>query len=237
VLFEEIDEVELRPVPGVALNQVEAEPRQLAPGTTALDRHLGDRGGMEPSRQFLFDDGALADTEVVHDELARHDAEDDLLAAFERDERPLARFDGGLADLAAWRIRVELLDGAPEEDQEFLHRRRVREPGRRRRRRDLDRRTRATRTGTAAAQPCQLAIRNVIACARVNRHGLSFSLADTQLNANEPSDLAWSPAPRSERPCAVAAQHLHATGQEARRECSPAAHWLVPSSRFRESWA
>ncbi len=74
-------------------------------------------------------------------ELAWHHAEDELLAAIERDERPLARLDGGLADLAARRVGVELLNGAPEEDQELVHRRRIREPWHRGRRLVLDRRT------------------------------------------------------------------------------------------------
>ena len=125
MLFEEIDEVELRPVPRIALGQIEAEPRQLARRTAALDRHLGDRGGMEAPRQLLFDDRAFADADFVDDELARHDAEDELLPAFERDERPLAGLDGSLADLAGRRIGVELLDGAPEEEQELVDRRRV----------------------------------------------------------------------------------------------------------------
>ena len=136
---------------------------------------------------------ALADADFVHDELARHDAEDELLAAFERDERPLARFDGGLANLAGRRIGVELLDGAPEEQQELVHRRRRPRAGASPSATGLDRHTRASRSGTAAAQTCQSAIRNVIACACVDRHGLSFSLADTQMNANERSDLACGP--------------------------------------------
>ena len=84
---------------------------------------------MEPPRELLFDDGAAADADLVDDELARHDAEDELLAAFERDERPLARLDGRLADLAGRRVGVELLNGAAEEEQELVDRRRVRGRG------------------------------------------------------------------------------------------------------------
>ncbi len=69
VLFEHVDEAEVQPVPGVALDQVEAEPAELAARSASLDRHLGDRSGMEAARQLLLDDGPAADAGLVDDEL------------------------------------------------------------------------------------------------------------------------------------------------------------------------
>ena len=109
----------------VALDQVEAEPSELTARDAALDRHLRDRGGMEASRELLFDDGAAADAHFVDDHLAGHHAEDELLAAVERDERALARVNRGLADLAGRRIGVKLLDRAREQQQELVDRGRV----------------------------------------------------------------------------------------------------------------
>ncbi len=166
VLLEEIDQAEVQPMPGVALDEVEAEPAELAPGGAALDRHLRDGGGVEPARELLFDDGAAADADLVDDDLARHDAEHQLLAALERDERPLAGLDGRLANLAGRRIGVELLDRARQEQQELVDRGVV---GRARQRaRGLDA---SRRSLTAAVQTCGSAIRSVIACACVDSHG------------------------------------------------------------------
>ena len=122
VLLEEIDQAEVKPVPGVALDEIEAEPPQLAAGSTAFDRYLGDGGGVEPARELLLDDGAAADAHLVDDELARHDAEHQLLAAVECDQRPLAGLNGRLADLAGRRIGVELLNRARQEQEELVDR-------------------------------------------------------------------------------------------------------------------
>ena len=165
VLLEEIDQAEVQPMPRVALDEVEAEPRQLAPGGAALDGHLGDRGRVEPPRELLFDDGAAADADVVDDDLTRHDAEDQLLAALERHERPLAGFNGRLADLAGRRVGVELLNRAGEEQQELIDRGVV---GRARRARRLGARRHSL---TAAVQTCGPALRSVIACACGDSHG------------------------------------------------------------------
>jgi hypothetical protein len=105
----------VEPKPGVALYEIQAEPAQLTAGGAALDRYLGDGGGVEPAREFLLDDGAAADTDLVDDELARHDAEHQLLASFERDQRPLAPLDGRLADLAGRWIGMKLLNRAGQE--------------------------------------------------------------------------------------------------------------------------
>ena len=98
---------------------------ELAARGAPLDRHLGDRRGVEAPRELLFDDGPAADANLVDDDLARHDAEHQLLAPFERHERPLTRIDGRLADLTGWWIGVELLDRASEKEQELVDRRRV----------------------------------------------------------------------------------------------------------------
>ena len=173
VLFEEVDQAEVQPVARVALDQVETEPSELTARDAALDRHLRDRCGMEASRQLLFDDGAAADAHFVDDHLAGHHAENELLATVERNERALARVNRGLADLAGWRIGVKLLDRAREQQQELVDRGRVGGP---RDRAVLDA---GSRGRTTAARSCRWSVRTVIACACVDSHGLSFSLADT----------------------------------------------------------
>ena len=165
MLLEEIDQAEVKAVPGVALDEIEAEPPQLTAGGAAFDRYLGDGGRVEPARQLLLDDGAAADADLVNDELARHDAKHQLLAAVERDERALTGFDGRLADLAGRRIGVVLLNRARQEQDELVDRRVVGGAARRARRLDP-----GGRSLTAAVQTCGSAIRSVIACARVDSH-------------------------------------------------------------------
>ena len=139
---------------------------ELTARSASLDRHLGDRRGVQAARQLLLDDGPAADADFVDDDFARHDAEHQLLAALERHERPLAGVDRRLADLAGRRIGVELLDRAGQEQQELVDRRRVGGPRYRSR---LDT---CGRTGTTAAQTCRPAIRSVIACACGDSHEL-----------------------------------------------------------------
>ena len=110
--FQQIDEALLQAEAGVALDQIEAEPCELAARSAALDRDLRDRGRMQPARELMFDHGSRSDGNFVDDELSRHDAEDELLAVLEGERCPLARLDRRKADLAGRRVGVKLLDGA-----------------------------------------------------------------------------------------------------------------------------
>ncbi len=170
VLFEQIDQAEVQTVSCVALNQVEAEAPELARRGRALDRDLCDGCRMQPPCNLLLDDGAGADADLVDDDLAGHDAEDDLLAAVDRHQRSLTRLDCCLADLARGRVGVELLDGAGEEQQELINRGRVSWP------RYLLGWGSGGRRPTSAVQTCLSAIRSVITGACVDSHGLCVSL-------------------------------------------------------------
>jgi hypothetical protein len=69
---------------------------------------------VQPPRELLLDHRAAAGADFVQDQLVRHHAEDDLLAAFDRDERALAGVDRAHAHLAGRRVGVELLRRARE---------------------------------------------------------------------------------------------------------------------------
>ena len=166
-----------RPWRGVALNQVEAEPCRARGRSAALNRHLRDRGAVQPARELLLDDRAGADADLVDDDLARHDAEDELLAVRRAPPAPAGRRrllsgrSGWSADrcgTAGWRGRAAAGTRRPPA------RRPAAPPC------AAGGRVRA-QAATAAAQTCRPAIRSVIACACVDSHGLSFSYADSQL--------------------------------------------------------
>ena len=103
-----------RPCAWVALNQVEAEPSQLPGRSPALNRHLRDRGAVQPARELMLDDRPRPDGNFVDDDLPRHNPEDKLFAVLEGQQRPLAGVDCRKADLAGGRIGMELLDGASQ---------------------------------------------------------------------------------------------------------------------------
>ena len=69
----EIDEAGVQAMPAVALDEIEAEARQLARRRVALDGQLGDVGRVQAAGELVLDDGAGADTGLVDDQLARGD--------------------------------------------------------------------------------------------------------------------------------------------------------------------
>jgi hypothetical protein len=177
MLLEQIDEAVLQATARVALDQIKAETSQFPGRRLALDGNVGDRGGVQSSRELLFDDRSGADRHFVDDQLARRDAERHLLADLEADERALTCVDGAQAHLAGRRIGMELLNGAGEQVQQVLDRDRVgcsrctrwrREP-----------RVRAARhRSAAAAQTCRSGVRTVMAGTDWRCHGFGFSLSD-----------------------------------------------------------
>ena len=177
MLFQQIDEALLQAKAWVALNQVEAEPRKLPARSPALNRHLRDRGSVQPARELMLDHRPRPDANFVDDDLSRHHPEDKLFAVLEGQQRPLAGVDCRKADLTGGRIGMELLDGASQQQEKLVNRRGIRRAGYGARSR------RAFGHGrTGSAQTCSPGIRSVIACACWDSHGSSFSNADSELS-------------------------------------------------------
>jgi hypothetical protein len=125
---------------------------------------------MKPPREFLLDE-CVGSRRFVDDELVRQDSKVDVLAGIKGNERSLTCVDRTLAERAGRRICVELLNSAGEEVQELVDRSCVGGPG--------DRTCRlAPRRGSAATQSRRALVRTVIACACVDSHGFSGSLAN-----------------------------------------------------------
>jgi hypothetical protein len=69
----------------------------------------------------MFDDGAAANPNLVHDELIGRDAENETVAMPDEGQRFVAGRDSGPAQRARGRVSMELTDGSGQLLEEFLH--------------------------------------------------------------------------------------------------------------------